>query len=227
MTASSAWLRFIRRLVLGLLSLASASLAIAATPSAAAVPAPMQAKAAALPTDSIYQLAVTLTDQEGRTAQLDERRGQPMLVSMFYTSCQFVCPMLIDALRDTEAKLSVDERKRLSVLMVSFDPAHDSVTVLKRTADERQLDPAHWTLARTDPASVRKLAAVLGIQYRALANGEFNHTSTLILVSSEGRIVGRTAQLGNADPAFVKLVKASVQGAVPTARAGNEKAGKS
>ena len=227
MTASFALLRDTRRLALGLLSVASAALAGAATPSAVATPAPMQARTPGLPTDSIYQLAVTLTDQEDRTTQLDERRGQPMLVSMFYTSCQFVCPMLIDALRDTEARLSVDERKRLSVLMISFDPAHDSVTVLKRTADERQLDPAHWTLARTDPAAARKLAAVLGIQYRALANGDFNHTSTLILVDGEGRIVARTAQLGNADPAFVKLVKASVQAAVSTVGNGNEKAGKS
>jgi hypothetical protein len=109
----------------------------------------------ALPSDSIYQLAVPLTDQNGRTFKMDERRGQPVLVSMFYTSCQFVCPMLIDALRDTEAQLSAQERARLSVLMVSFDPAHDTVAVLRSTADGRQLDGNHWTLARTDPASVR------------------------------------------------------------------------
>ena len=138
----------------------------------------------------------------------------PVLVSMFYTSCQFVCPMLIDALRDTEAKLSAEERTRLTVLMVSIDPAHDSVAVLKRTADERQLDSAHWTLARTDPATVRKLAAVLGIQYRPLKNGDFNHTTALILVGADGRIAGHTAQLGNADPAFVKLVRGAVQPSV-------------
>ncbi|HEY6354920.1 MAG TPA: SCO family protein, partial [Burkholderiaceae bacterium] len=45
-------------------------------PAAAAVTAP-------LPSDSIYQLAVPLTDQNGRTFKLDERRGQPVLVSMF------------------------------------------------------------------------------------------------------------------------------------------------
>jgi len=168
-----------------------------------------------LPSDSIYQLAVPLTDQNGRTFKLDERRGQPVLVSMFYTSCQFVCPMLIDALRDTEAQLSAQERARVSVLMVSFDPAHDTVAVLKSTADARQLDGNHWTLARTDPASVRKLAAVLGIQYRALPNGDFNHTTALLLVDANGRIAGRTTKLGNADPAFVKLVRASVSAPAP------------
>lgn len=165
----------------------------------------------ALPADSIYQLSVPLTDQNGRSFRMEERRGRPMLMGMFFTSCQFVCPMLIDALRATEAKLPLGERQRLKVLLVSFDPAHDSVEVLKRTADARGLDSPQWTLARSDEATVRKLAAVLGIQYRALANGDFNHTTALILIDSEGRIAGRTAQLGVADPAFVKLVKAAAQ----------------
>jgi protein SCO1 len=208
-TSQSSNLRRTGRSALVVAALCAASFAFAASP--AAVPAqPATIAAAVLPSNSIYQLAVPLTDQNGRTSQLDERRGHPMLVSMFYTSCKFVCPMLIEALRETEAKLSVEDRKELSILMVSIDPAHDTVAVLKQTADERHLDGAHWTLARTDAAHLRKLAAVLGVQYRALANGDFNHTSSLILVDADGRIAGRTNRLGDADPAFVKLVKASL-----------------
>ena len=180
----------------------------AAAPSApSASSAPPATTLVALPSDSIYQLGASLTGQDGRTGRLDGRRGAPILVSMFYTSCRFVCPMLIETLRDVEAKLSAEEREHLSVLLVSIDPAHDSVEVLKRTADERQLDGARWTLARTDAATVRKLAAVLGIQYRALPDGEFNHTTAVILVDAEGRIAARTTRLGGADPAFVKRVK--------------------
>ena len=202
--------RHTRRTALALLLAGTASLAGAAP--AAAPAASAGVSTAPLPADSIYQLALPLTDQNGRSFRLDEHRGQPMLISMFYTSCQFVCPMLIDALRDTEARLTDAERARLHVLMVSFDPAHDSVAVLKRTADQRHLDAAHWSLARADARNVRKLAAVLGIQYRALPDGEFNHTTALILIDADGRIAGRTAKLGDADPAFVKLVKAAVQG---------------
>jgi protein SCO1/2 len=175
------------------------------------------APATPAPSDSIYQLPLTLTDQAGHNFQLADRRGAPMLVSMFYTSCQFVCPMLIDALRQTEAQLSDTERARLTVLMVSFDPAHDTVTVLKRTAEERKLDGNHWTLARADAKSVRKFAAVLGIQYRQLPSGDFNHTTAMILIDREGRIAARTEKLGDTDPAFVKLVKATVgtQAATP------------
>jgi len=190
-------------------SLAAASVAMAlALGAAQAAPAAPAPTAAALPSDSIYHLPIVLTGQDGRAARLDERRGAPLLLGMFYTSCKFVCPMLIETIRDVEAKLSAEEREHLNVVLVSIDPEHDSVEVLKRTVDERRIDGARWTLARTDAASVRKLAAVLGIQYRALPDGEFNHTTAVILVDGDGRIAARTTRLGNADAAFVKRVRA-------------------
>lgn len=181
-------------------------------PAPAAQRSPAAAATVPLPDNSVYQLGVKLTDQLGRAQGLDAHRGQPVLVSMFYSSCQFVCPMLIDALRDTEARLSPEEQRRVTVLMVSFDPDRDTVEVLRRTADERGLDPAQWTLARSDAASIRKLAGVLGVQYKLLANGDYNHSTALILLDAEGRIAGRTTRLGDADPAFVKTVKAVLRG---------------
>jgi protein SCO1 len=169
------------------------------------------ASVTALPGDSVYHLQARLVDQNGRSISLDQQRGQVVLVSMFYTSCQFVCPMLIEAIRDTQRKLGDAERAQLQVLMVTIDPAHDSVAVLKQTAQQRQIDDTHWTLARTDASSTRKIAALLGVQYRALGNGEFNHTTSLVLLDGQGRVVGRSSQLGNAHPAFVNLVKTTLQ----------------
>jgi protein SCO1/2 len=209
----------VRPLCLRALSLLAAALvaggANAATPGAApanpAASAAAGTPAMALPTDSIYQLNAKLTDQEGQGFTLTQKRGHPVLVGMFYTNCEFVCPMLVEALRNTEDKLSPEERANVSVLLITIDPARDTVAVLKRTAKERELDPAHWTLARTDAATTRKLAAVLGLQYRALPSGEFNHSTNLILLDANGRVAGRTAQLGSADPAFVKLIKVAVK----------------
>lgn len=165
---------------------------------------------AAPASDSVYNLQLTLTDQLGHASPLDARRGKPQLVTMFYTSCQMVCPMIVEAIRANEAALSAAERERLSVLMVSFDPERDTVAVLKSTADERGLAAPHWTLARSDAKSVRRLAAVLGIQYRPTAGGEFNHSSTILLLDAEGRIAARTNRLAGADPAFVSRVRAAL-----------------
>ena len=162
---------------------------------------------APLPANSIYQLSVPFTDQQGRTIRLEDWRGKPVVISMFYSSCQFVCPRIVEALKRTEASLA----RKVPILMVSFDPLRDDTAALKAMAEERHIAFKTWTLARTEARNVRKLAATLGIQYRELPSGEFNHSSVIILLDAEGRIVGKTSTLGEADPAFVKLVKKTQQ----------------
>ena len=163
-------------------------------------------KTSVLPANSVYQLPLPLTDQDGRASTLADWRGKPVMITMFYSSCQFVCPRIVEALKKTEASLAPPHAK-LPVLMVTLDPARDDTATLKAMAEERHIDPKLWTLARTDARNVRKLAAMLGIQYRELPSGEFNHSSVIVLLDAEGRVVGKTSTLGEADPAFVKLVR--------------------
>ena len=163
-----------------------------------------------LPGDSVYNLPVQLTGQDGHQQQLAERRGRPQLMTMFYTSCQMVCPMIIDSLRLTRNALDPQARGKLDLLAVSFDPAKDDVAALKAYADKRKLDPRIWTLARAEPAQVRQLSGVLGLQYRLLPDGEFNHSSELVLLDADGRIAARTTVIGKLDPSFVQTVNAAL-----------------
>jgi protein SCO1 len=166
------------------------------------------------PTDSVYRLDVPLVDQDGKGQHLADRRGKPLVVGMFYTSCHNVCPLIVDTMLATERALASAGHDGVDVLFVSFDASRDDPIALKRTADSRKLDARRWTLARTEPAEVRKLAAVLGIQYRKLDDGEFNHSSALILLDREGRIAARTETIGTTDPAFVEAIAATL-GAQP------------
>ncbi len=156
--------------------------------------------------DSVYQLSVPLTDQNGKKSTLADWRGKPVMISMFYSSCQFVCPRIVEAVKRTESQLA-GKNAQVPVLLVTLDPARDDVATLKSMSEDRNLDPKLWTLARTDARNVRKLSAALGIQYRELPSGEFNHSSVIILLDAEGRVAGKTSTLGEADPVFVKLVQ--------------------
>ncbi|KAA2284840.1 SCO family protein [Arenimonas fontis] len=177
-----------------------------------ALAAPLAAKdARPLPADSVYLLEDVYTDQAGKDFRLAEGRGKPRLVAMFYTSCRYVCPLIVDSARGVERALEPAERERLGILLVSLDPARDDVAALKSVFDKRRLDPARWTLARTGAAGVRRLAAVLGVRYRPLADGEFNHTSALVLLDAEGRVLARTERLGAVpDPDFMAALRASL-----------------
>jgi protein SCO1 len=182
--------------------IAACAIALAATSSVSATE-----PTSALPGDSLYQLDVPLTDQTGRTFALRDLRGRPQLVAMFYTSCRYVCPLIIDTAKATERALPAALQPRFDVLLVSIDPARDDVAALASVAKRRTLDAARWRLVRTDAENVRQLAAALGIQYRQLTDGEFNHASVLTALDAEGRIVRQTRTLGEADADFVAALR--------------------
>ncbi len=172
------------------------------------------------PPKSVYRLDAALTDQDGHALHWQDglagaaAAGQPRIVSMFYTRCDMVCPMLFEAIRGIEGGLPADARARLQVGLVSLDPARDDVAALKATAAQRGGDPARWRLYRAKEGDVRKIAAVLGVRYRRLSSGEFNHSTPIILLDGQGVELARTENIAKPDAAFIKAVlKATRAGA--------------
>lgn len=164
--------------------------------------------AAPLPRDSVYQLALDLTDQDGRAREWRALRGKPRVVSMFYTSCRYICPLIVDSGTAIERQLTPAQQRRIGIVLISMDPARDGPAALKKVMDQRKLDPTRWMLASPPPADVRAVAGVLGIRYRRLADGEFNHGSALVLLDADGRILARTEKIGSQpDPGFVDSVR--------------------
>ncbi len=191
-----------------------AALALVAT---SAVAEPVRAP---LPGDSVYHLPVQLTDQNGKKFAWADHRGKVRIVSMFYTSCPYICPLIIDSGKAVERQLTPAQLQRVGIVLISMDPKRDTPIALKSVATKRKLDPARWTLASPPSGAVRSIAAVLGIRYRALADGEFNHSSALILLDAEGRVLARTEKVGSQpDPEFLAAVQRATLGSEPvTAR---------
>jgi len=190
-------------IALALFTLTGISYAADTTPATAAA-------VDALPADSIMQITDKFVSQDGKEFTMSNRRGHPQVVAVFYSSCKYVCPLMIDSAKAIEKALTAAERAQLRMLLVSMDPKRDTPKVLNALATSRKLDTKRWTLARTDESGVRTVAALLKIRYRALENGEFNHSSALTLLDRDGRIVARTENMGNVpDPVFLAAVKAA------------------
>jgi protein SCO1/2 len=94
----------------------------------------------------------------------------------------------------------------LRVLLISIDPQHDTVQSLQELARSRHIDVSRWTLARTDATTVRRIAAVLNVQYRQLPDGGYNHSSVITLLSPQGEIVTRSTALAKADDALIQAL---------------------
>lgn len=163
------------------------------------VVAPLVGADGGYPPQSIYNLDAKLIDQSGTIRGLDMHRGHPVLVSMFYGSCTVACPLLIDTLRSFERSLTPDERARVRVVLISIDPEHDTTEGLMTLATTRRIDLSRWTLVNADEPTVRKIAAVLNIQYRRLPDGNYNHASVISLLTPQGEIAAQSSMVGKAD----------------------------
>ncbi|MES1146926.1 MAG: SCO family protein [Solimonas sp.] len=156
--------------------------------------------------NSIYQARVPLMTQHAKAATLDMYRGHPVMISMFYGSCPDVCPMLIMGMQTYEKQLDPRSRKNLRGLVISFDAARDTPSQLQAISTMHHADEKRWTFASADEIDARKLAALLGIQYRRKPDGTFDHSVLITLLDAEGRIVASTSKL-NGDEQFLAMLR--------------------
>lgn len=162
--------------------------AACSTNAPAPVPAPVPTESVVAHGPSIYDLGLALVDARGATIGIDVARGSPVLVTMFYASCQVACPALI---ADVKRTLDAIGRDDVRVVAVSFDPGRDTPAKLAELARAHDLD-GRWTLAAAAEADARELAATLGYKYRKLDNGAFFHSATVIALDADGRLLARS-----------------------------------
>ena len=164
-----------------------------------------------LPPNSVYHLQVSIEDQYGAVSGLDRYRGMPVLITMFYASCPHVCPMLISTIKLTESRLLAEERAELRVLTISIDPERDTPEKLRETLERHSVDSNRWSMTRSQPGDLRSIAGVYGVKYKQLPDGEFNHTTRIILLDRDGRPVASTEQLGRHDAELLEAIKSNLQ----------------
>jgi protein SCO1/2 len=159
-----------------------------------------------MPGDSLYQLPVHFTTATGKHLMLEQYRGAPVVVTMFYGTCKAACPMLVRAMTETASHLPPAARGKVRFLMVTLDPERDTVEELRHLVQQYKLDASRIEVARTDDDGVRLLSAALGIRYRKLPDGNFSHSSILTALDGTGVPRARTERLLVADPEFVAAV---------------------
>ena len=189
------------------LALAATFLAIACDRGgSSSTPTPSNAENAVVG-PAIYPLRLSLRDEDGHAASLDRFRGHPVILSMFYASCPSACPLTMSRIQSIERALPTLDRENLRVLLVSFDAERDTPAVLRKTALAHSLD-SRWMLASASAEDARTLAAALGVTYTKLPDGEFSHSSVLVLVDEQGQPLARVEGIeSDVSPIVLALTK--------------------
>lgn len=139
---------------------------------------------------SLYQIPGTWTDQDGKAVELSALRGDPVVLVLFYGTCDSVCPTVVRGVKKLEDLLSPADRARTHFVLVTIDPGVDSPDKLRTYAEENGLGE-RWRLLNGGADQVRVLANALDIKYRAKGTGQYSHTVRITLLDREGVAVDR------------------------------------
>lgn len=160
---------------------------------------------------SIYLLESEWTSDVGRKIRLGVFAGRPQIVALFFTHCEYACPILVHDLTRIEAALPPDVRERVDFLLISIDTERDTPEVLRAFRKTRHLPVERWSLLHGGVDDVRELAALLGVNYRKDARGQFAHSNLITLLDSKGEIAGQLVGLNQEIAPFVETVRKSLR----------------
>ena len=138
---------------------------------------------------SLYQLESKWTTDEGKQIKLGDLAGRLQVVVMFFASCRYACPIIVNDMKRIEAALPSPLRARVGFTLVTFDSKRDTPAALAEYRRTRDLAADRWALLWGKPDDVLELAQLLGVRYHEDANGQFTHSNVITLLNPQGEIV--------------------------------------
>ena len=117
-----------------------------------------------------------------------KRRIRWDLLFFGFTRCPDICPMTLGRLRGLADRLPPGQAPR--IWLVTVDPEHDTVSVLKKYVSF--FDPDFAGITGAEPA-IAELAGALGVAYARVPEGDsytMTHSAALFLIDPDGRYAG-------------------------------------
>lgn len=145
---------------------------------------------AKLPSKSIYQLDQVWITHNNKSIKLNELAGHPAVVTMTFASCPGACPLMISDMKSFDSQLSKKQKKKIRYFTFSIDPDRDTPKALNKFHKKMHLDE-RWTLLTSQSDEVREMAAALAFSYKDVGDGDFTHSTSLFLLSSDGELLAR------------------------------------
>lgn len=149
----------------------------------------------------------TFRDVAGQSFDLRSLRGKPLVISLIYTSCHHVCPLIT---RHVAASVEIAREAlgadSFSVVTIGFDWQVDTPDRMRMYAAAKGIDVPGWHFLSGDAASVQALSDDVGFQFYRSAKG-FDHLSQTTIVDANGAVYRQVYGEDFDAPAFVEPLK--------------------
>jgi len=130
----------------------------------------------------------TFLNRRGRKVRLSDYLGKPLVISMIYTRCPFVCATTtrnLSALKLSRDALGADS---FGVLTIGFDTENDTPQAMDDFANRMDVKLPNWEFVSADARTIKKLSRELGFVFFPSPEGGFEHITQTTFVDGKGRV---------------------------------------
>jgi protein SCO1/2 len=124
-----------------------------------------------------------LTERSGQSVGSEQLKGQPYVVSFFFSTCPSICVQQNQKVQELQQEFAGTGVRFVSI---SVDPETDTPDILKEYAARFGADPEQWLFMTGDLTYIRRVG---GEVFRLAVDQKF-HTEKFVLVDAQGAIVG-------------------------------------
>lgn len=144
---------------------------------------------------SLYLTDAIWTSSQGQSLKLRELAGRPVVLALFYASCESACPLIVDAMKRLEKALTPQDAEKLRFVLVTFDTEGDTPESLRAYAKKQGLADTNWVLLRGTNEDTLELAVLLGSKFKKTGPKTFAHSNLIAILDREGNIAARANAL--------------------------------
>ncbi len=153
---------------------------------------------------------------DGTRRLISDYAGKPLVVSLIFTSCHYVCPATTQHLAKVvrKARTALGENS-FAVITVGFDTRRDTADRMRSFARQQNVAIDGWDFLATDADTMSALAEELGFQYFP-SGGGFDHLVQSTIIGPDGVIRRQVYGIEFDTPHLIEPLKVMVYGEDPS-----------
>lgn len=135
--------------------------------------------------------ALRFENEAGEKIALNRWKGTASILTMSYTNCKKICPLRTLKQLQALQEQADQAKKKIEVILVSFDPQNDTPAVLKAYRTKKKLNQTNWHFLRASEEDTRAFAQAIHIGPYWQFEEHILHDYGIIGISQAGNIVHR------------------------------------
>lgn len=135
---------------------------------------------------SFYSVPYAFTNDRAQTVHLSEWRGKPLILTMEYSNCRFMCTTTFSKMKAIQ-DLADQKKIQIDFMIVSLDPKNDTPQAWQQYKISREVDRSNWHLLTGSEAATKEFAALIGIKYWTM-DEHILHDFKIVRLNAKGEI---------------------------------------